>query len=214
MNRAVKALLHLALLFLLFLSPGASAMAQGGDDVDDFSDDTMNKRYDWVIIADTTPMKKFLDFPSSGLNPVTKIKVNYRLTPRFGRERSSYAPVAYEELWYHECKPIGCRKTHSLDIDWGQQGVLHFRPGREIGNSHCAVANAIVRLMLDCGLRQAMVSGVYVPVEIFEQVKSDLGQFNFFPYEIQPETGISATMHIFLLSQPTGREASLFYFKN
>jgi hypothetical protein len=215
MNSAWKAhLLSFGALFLFLLSATTSAHAQGGDDVDDFSDDTMNKRYDWVITADTTVMKKFLEFPGSGLNPLTRVKVNYRLTPRFGREHASYDPVAYEELWYHECKPIGCRKTHSLDINWGQQGILHFRPGREIGNSHCAIANAIVRLMLDTGLRQAMVSGVYVPAEIFEQVKSDLGQFNFFPYEIQPETGIRATLHVFLLSQPSGREASLYYFSN
>ncbi len=34
--------------------------------------------------------------------------------------------------------------------------------------------------MLDAGLKQAMVGGVFIPAEIFDQVKSDLGQFNFF----------------------------------
>ncbi|MBS2001526.1 MAG: hypothetical protein JST44_08465 [Cyanobacteria bacterium SZAS LIN-5] len=214
MNRAVR-FFPLLFAFILLLSlPGGLTAAQDSEDVDDFSDDTMNKRFDWVIMADTTEMKNFLSFPSSGLHPVSKVKVAYRLTPRLGRERSSYAAVAYEELWYHECRPIGCRKVHTLDIDSGQQGVIYFRPNRNMGNSHCAVANAIVRLMLDTGLKQAMVSTVYVPADIFDLVRSDLGQFNFFPYEIQPETGIRSTMHIFLQSQPSGRESSLFYFTN
>jgi hypothetical protein len=215
MSKPAKGLLLFAALFLTLLSPCRSMAAQNSDDdIDDFADDTMNQRYDWVITADTTPMKNFLGYPGSGLHPVSKIKVNYRLTPRFGRERASYDPVAYEELWYHECKPIGCRKMHQLGLDAGQQGVIYFRPAKEVGDNHCAVANAIVRLILDACLKQAMVGGVFVPAEIFDQVKSDLGQFNFFPYEIQPDTGIRATMHIFLQSQPTGREASLFYFNN
>ncbi len=214
MNRAVKGLSLLVSLLMFFFLPVVSSVAQDDEPIDDFSDDTMNKRYDWVIMADTTELKDFLKYPGSGLHPVSKVKVYYRLTPRFGRERGSYAPVAYEELWYHECRPIGCRKTHSLDIDSGQQGVLHFRPNKNFGNSHCAVANAIVRLMLDAGLKQAMVSCVYVPADIFDQVQSDLGQFNFFPYELKPETGIRSTMHIVLLSQPTGRESSLFYFRD
>ncbi len=214
MSKAGKALLPFAVLFLALVSPCRSMAAQNSDDVDDFADDTMNQRYDWVITADTTSMKDLLNYPGSGLHPVSKIKVNYRLTPRFGRERSSYDPVTYEELWYHECKPIGCRKIHQLGIESGQQGVIYFRPTKEIGDNHCSVANATVRLMLDAGLKQAMVGGVFVPSEIFDQVKSDLGQFNFFPYEIRPDTGIRATMHIFLQSQPKGREASLYYFNN
>lgn len=214
MNRALRALSIVAAFVLALSASCSSTRAQGSDDEDDFSESTINQRYDWVINADTTSMKDFLKYPGSGLHPASKIKVRYRLTPRLGREHISYAPVAYEELWYHECRPIGCRKTHTLDLPSGQQGIILFSPGNEIGSNHCSVANAAVRLILDAGLKQAMVSAVFVPIEIFEQVKSDLGQFNFFPYEIQPETGIRATMHIFLQSQPTGREASLFYFQN
>ncbi|MBS1955385.1 MAG: hypothetical protein JST89_14465 [Cyanobacteria bacterium SZAS-4] len=214
MNRKAKALSFFAALFLLWGSPCHAPAAQNSDDdVDDFSDEVMNQRYDWVITADTSGMKNFLNYPGSGLHPVSKVKVSYRLTPRFGRERSSET-VTYEELWYHECRPIGCRKMHQLGLEAGEQGVIYFRPARDVGDSHCAVANAMVRLILDAGLRRAMVGGVYIPAEIFDQVKSDLGQFNFFPYEIQPDTGIRATMHIFLQSQPAGREASLFYFSN
>lgn len=214
MSKRAKALSLFAALFLLWLIPCHSPAAQNGDDdEDDFAEDTMNKRYDWVITADTTSMKDFLKYPGSGLHPVSKIKINYRLTPRFGRERSSET-VSYEELWYHECKPIGCRKIHQLGLEAGEQGVIYFRPAKDVSSNHCAVANAAVRLILDAGLRRAMVGGVYIPAEIFDQVKSDLGQFNFFPYEIQPDTGIHATMHIFLQSEPMGREASLFYFSN
>ncbi len=214
MSNTAKALSLFAALFLALLSPNYSPAAQNGDDdVDDFAEDTMNQRYDWVITADTMGMKNFLSYPGSGLHPVSKIKVQYRLTPRFGRERS-FETVPYEELWYHECKPIGCRKTHQLGLEAGEQGVIYFKPAKDVSDNHCAVANAIVRLILDAGLRRAMVGGVYIPADIFDQVKSDLGQFNFFPYEIQPDTGIHATMHIYLQSQPSGREASLFYFSN
>jgi hypothetical protein len=212
MNRTARAVMLFAALFFVFLSPcNALNSSDDDDDVDDFSDAIMNQRYDWVITADTTTMKKFLQYPGSGLYQVSKVKVSYRLTARFARERVSYDPVAYEELWYHDCRPIGCRKTHQLGVESGQQGIIYFPPKGDISNNHCAVANTIVRLILDTGLKSAMLSGVIVPEEIFEQVQSDLGQFNFFPYRIPPDSGISATMHIFLQSQPKGREASLFY---
>lgn len=214
MSKTAKALSLFAALFLSLLSPcNLMAAPNGDDDIDDFAEDTMNKRYDWVINVDTTGMKDFLGYPGSGLHPVSKVKVSYRLTPRFGRERS-FATVPYEELWYHECRPIGCRKINQLGLEAGEQGVIYFKPAKDVNANHCAVANAAVRLILDAGLRRAMVGGVYIPAEIFDQVKSDLGQFNFFPYEIQPDTGIRATMHIFLQSQPKGRESSLFYFSN
>lgn len=184
------------------------------EDEDDFADATMDKKFDWIITADTMSMKNFLNYPTSGLHPVSKVKINYRLTSRFDRQRDSYAPVLYEELWYHDCRPIGCRKVNQLEIEAGQLGALHFKEAKDIYANHCAVANVTARILLDAGLKQAMLSCVIVPAEIFDQVKSDLGQFNFFPYEIRPDTGIPATMNIYLTSQPKGREASLFYFKN
>jgi hypothetical protein len=215
MNNAARVISLFVFLFFVFLNPCSALDDPGGPgDVDDFSDETMNQRFDWVITADTTTMKNFLNYPGSGLHPLSKVKVTYRLTSRFGRQRASFDPVWYEDLWYHDCKPVGCRKVHTLDVESGQQGVIHFRQSKDIAQNHCAVANATVRLLLDTGLKSAMLSIVIVPGEIFDQVKSDLGQFNFFPYQIQPDTGISATMHIDLQSEPRGREASLYYFTN
>lgn len=213
MSKTAKAVsLSIAVLLALFLPRGAFA-DNDPDDVDDYSDDVMNQRYDWVITCDTTPLKNYLNYPTSGLHPVSKVVVHYRLTPRFGRQRASYDPVFYEELWYHDCKPIGCRKVSQLNIENGQQGVIHFRPFKDMYSSHCAVANAAIRLLLDTSLKKAMLSCIIVPDEIFANVQSDLGQFGFFPYQIQPDTGIAATMHIFLQSQPSNYESSLYYFK-
>lgn len=211
MNNSRPVLPLLLALFFLCLSPCSSL-----DDleVDDYSDDTLNKRFDWVITADTTTLKNYLNYQSSGLHPLSKVKVSYRLTPRFNRQRLSFDPVWYEDLWYHECKPVGCRKVHVLGLDSGQQGAIYFRNSKEAVLNHCAIANTTVRLLLDTGLKQAMLSSVIVPLECFDKVSSDLGQFNFFPYEIKPDTGISATMHIDLVSQPRSREMSLYYFRN
>ncbi len=215
MNNAARVITLFVFLFFVFFNPcSALADSSGPGDVDDFSDEIMNQRFDWVITADTTSMKNFLKYQGSELHPLSKVKVTYRLTSRFGRQRASFDPVWYEDLWYHECKPVGCRKAHTLGVESGQQGVIHFRQTKDIAENHCAVANATVRLLLDTGLKSAMLSSVIVPVEIFDLVKGDLGQFNFFPYQIQPDTGISATMHIDLQSEPRGREASLYYFTN
>ncbi len=196
-------------LALLFLFAGSPVFAQ--PDFEEYSDDTMNQRYDWVITADTMPLKNYLKYPTSGLYPLDKVRVTYRMSRRLGRERSDQT-VQYEELWYHECKPIGCRKWHSLDIESGEQGVIHFRTSSHVYDHHCAIANTIIRLMLDVCLQYSMLSTVVIPMETFDAVVSDLGQFNFFPYQIKPDTGVRASMHLTLVSEPKGRTQSMFYF--
>ncbi|HEY9677179.1 MAG TPA: hypothetical protein V6C76_04195 [Drouetiella sp.] len=216
MNRAAKAVIFLISFCFIWLFPCSSygtAEDTDSDYFDDFSDDAFNKRYDWIIAVDSLNMKDYMNYKGSQLHPIARERINYRLTNRFGRERASYDPVFFEELWYHDCSPIGCRKAHNLNIDAGEQGVIYFKPSKDIYANHCAVANTTVRLLLDCMLKKSMLSCVIVPDEIFAQVQSDLGQFGFYSQEIKPDTGIAATMHIMLMSQPSSKEASVYYFK-
>ncbi|HEY9714270.1 MAG TPA: hypothetical protein V6C72_12445, partial [Chroococcales cyanobacterium] len=110
--------------------------------------------------------------------------------------------------------PIGCRRFNPLNIQSGEQGCIYFKQTKDIQNCSCSVANAIVRLLLDIGLQSAMLSAAIVPSGIFSQTVDNFGVFKFYPYNISPETGLAATMHVHLTAQPSGQDQSVYYFGN
>ncbi len=142
---------------------------------------------------------------------MTKLSIVFRQTPRLNKDRVSKV-VAFEELWYHECQAIGCRRYAELGLTPGEQGAIRVIPSSDAINSTCAIANAITRLMLDVGLMRCSLAAVYVPADAIDGVTNDLGKFNFLPYTPAPDQAVRSSMALFIASDPPGIKHYLYYY--
>src|ERR1700679_3666790 len=108
MNKLV-ALAVLVSLCLLYIPAFGQDKSTPGDFV--IGDDSLNQRYDWVITVNVKILKDYLNYPTSNLVPMTKLSVIYRQTARLNQNQNRNTdPVQFEDLWYHECRVIGCRR--------------------------------------------------------------------------------------------------------
>ncbi|MDR3616973.1 MAG: hypothetical protein P4L53_25670 [Candidatus Obscuribacterales bacterium] len=198
-----------ACVLMLNICLAAPATAQdAGEYV--ISDSSLDQRFDWVITMNAQIIKNYLNYPTSTLTPMTKLSIIYRQTPRLNQNRISQV-VQFEDLWYHNCAAIGCRRYHELGLTPGEQGVIRVIPSDDANNSTCAIANAVTRLMLDVGLMRCSVAALYVPVASIDSVLADFAKFNFLPYQPSPDNAIRSSMTIFVASDPPGVKKYLYY---
>ncbi len=199
--------IYCCLLVLVCLSLPLSAQATV-DDVERFniSDDyEMDRRFDWTITVKTTPTPNVLNYASATLKPMSRLYVDYRMTPRLNVENKKQ-PISYEEVWFHEQHAVGCRRYHILDLPAGYQGAIRVVPTPGAIANGGAVANCIARLALDVGLRKCIVTVVFVPQDIFEQVSSHLTDFGF----SLGEDNSGQAVPLFLFSDPAGLKSTLY----
>jgi hypothetical protein len=201
MSRAVA--FGLSLIALLAIFAGQPARAVNPEQFDIGSDAEMDRRFDWTITVKTTIDNAALNYPTSTLKPMSKLYTEYRLTPRLCPDGLAH-PNHYEDLYYHEGKPIGCRLFNRLNIPQNYQGAIRIVPSKDASESTAAIANAISRLCLDIGVRKAVLTVVFVPADIFSEVKNSLSQFGFYTTQGGP-------IPLFLFSDPYGQRANLYY---
>ena len=179
------------------------ARAANPEEFDIASDYEMDRRFDWTITVKTTIDNAALNYKTSTLRPLAKLSCEYRLTPRLNQDGIAH-PTHYEDLFYHEGKAIGCRMYNRLNIPQNYQGAIRVVPSRDASASPAAIANAISRLLLDIGIKKAVLTVVFVPRDIFNDVKDSLSQFGFFPIAGGP-------VPLFLFSDPYGLRINLYY---
>ncbi len=175
-----------------------------------FDNSSLDQRFDFVITVQTQVLKNYMSYQGSTLNPITQLSVTYRETPRLNRDRVSKT-VQYEDLWYHDCHAIGCRRYNVFQIEPGEQGAIRFVPSQDTTASGCAIANATTRLLLDIGLNQSALAAVFVPADAVGSVTSEFEQFNFHPFTPKPDHGLKAAMSLFICSEPEGTKQYLYY---
>jgi hypothetical protein len=209
MNKLV-ALAVLASICLLGLPAFAEDASSPGDFV--IGDDSLSKRYDWVITINVKILKDYLNYPASNLTPMTKLSIVYKQTARLNQNQNRNTdPVQFEDLWYHDCSAIGCRRYAELGLTPGEQGAIRVVPSDDASRSSCAIANAVTRLLLDVGLLRCALSAVYVPIEAVDNVVSDFGKFNFVSQTPAPEKSVKSSMMLFLCSEPPRVKKYLYY---
>jgi len=192
-----------SLILLLFVAPnhvfGASV-----EEFDIASDYEMDRRYDWTITIKVSIRDNFLNYQTSKLRPLNKLSIEYRLAPRLNN--GIQKALAYEDLWYHENRAIGCRRYHSINLPRSYQGAIRIRPSEDASKSDGAIANAIARLLLDVGLQEGVVSIVFVPKDIFAGVQIQLCKLGF-----THSPSSSSAISLFLFSDPASARKTLYF---
>jgi len=144
-----------------------------------FSNKWLDQRFDWVIYLEPKELEHYLVYPSSGLGPVTDVRMTYRVNPRLAANHVD-STLHYEDLWYHEGRPVGCRRFGKLNIQSGWQGAICISDADSGHQNTPAEANAIVRLILEINLLNCNVTAVLVPSSMVSPLCDAMGQFQFF----------------------------------
>jgi hypothetical protein len=176
----------------------------------DLSDSSLDRRYDWAAFLDMQSMPDYLNYPGSQLRPITNVKINFRTCQRTsGQTQINGFTRPYEDLWYHESTPIGCRRYRNSLIDGNRTGVIIVGPSVEPEKSQ-TLANALVRLLVDFEIRDLNIAMIVVPKSIYERLSDNLSRYGFQP-NIGYQGGQQISLH--LASNPRGNDGYLFLSK-
>ena len=197
--------------FSMLVAAILTLVAQPAQTQDSFFDSSsLDQRFDFVITVQTQVLQNYMAYQGSTLNPITQLSISYRETTRLNKNRVSKT-VQYEDLWYHDCKAIGCRRYNVFQVEPGEQGAIRFVPSQDTTAAGCAIANATTRLLLDIGLNQSALAAVFVPADAVGSVTSAFEQFNFHPFTPSPDHGIKGAMSLFISSEPAGTKQYMYY---
>jgi hypothetical protein len=135
--------------------------------------------YDDVIELNCQEQKKYLTFSGSQLTPVSKVKVSYRLDTKHDK----LAPlVQYEDLWYHNSVPIGCKKSEAFAIKKRDQVAILVKNDRLNNAEIGGIAGALVALRLELSINRNLMAVVRIPNEVLDPLIDELRKQNFLPY--------------------------------
>lgn len=170
----------------------------------------MNKQFDFIITVQTQVLKGYMAYPGSQLNPITQLTVSYQTTGRWDPSEKGKV-VKYEDLWYHNCDAIGCRRYNLFKVPPTGQGMIRFLASPDTNRSSCAMANAATRLLLDIGLNHCSLSAIFVPTSAIDDVTNAFTKLNFVPFSPKPEVGVPGALAIYICSEPIGERRHLYY---
>lgn len=158
----------------------------------------------WLITLNTTTMDQMLNYPGSLIHPITQVRVVYFTFD--GRKQTWSRGKIYEDLWFSNGRPVGCRRYTRLPFQYGSYGAIHVAHTRDCATQTRALDDTIVRLFVDLALNNSVISSVVLPLEICDNAASDLGSFNFYQATI-----ISAGRLLMLHFQSTPRNFDKYF---
>lgn len=174
----------------------------------DLLDPKLEEQYDWAMYMDVHDVPKFLNYPSSKIRPLTDLRVIYRPLARGIRAAGAPKARVYEEFWYHNSMPVGLRRNHQLQIESNKFGIIFVQPRDGESDHTQAIANALVRIMVDLWIHDIVAGYVVVPFDKFDQLSGELGRYGFFPHM---KVAQGAHLSIHLRSNPAGRDELYFF---
>lgn len=199
-----------AVVFALSTLVGLCTVPCSADINADLLDPKLEEQYDWAMYMDVHDMKNVLNYPTSKLHPLTNLRVIYRPLARGLRAADYKKARVYEEFWYREEMPIGLKRNEQLQIESYKFGIIFVQP-RDGENDHTyAIANALVRILVDLWIHDIVAGYVVVPRDKFDQMAGALSRYGFFP-GMRVAQGAQLSIH--LRSYPAGRDEIYFFQK-
>lgn len=180
--------------------------------MEDLPDDYLGSEFAWAMILDLPDMTYYLNYPGSKLWPLTKVRVHLR-SYRQEKIRTPPTNTFYEELWYHRQSPIGLRRYNQITVAPLSDGAVIVCPADDTSDllqRPPAIADAIVRLLVDMQFRKAVIGLVLVHEDEYDDIAKALSQYRFFAQSgnlpIRP-------LSIHLRAYPKGKD-QVFYLQN
>lgn len=164
-------------------------------------------RGDWQVRLETKDIKHFLDYKGCELNPVTSVKVFFS---KRGTDSKWTGEQLYEDLWFHDGAAIGCRRYIDLPDIGGQTGELLIADTEDVEVQLRSVVNAVVRLMLDLGLRDSVVLDAVAPDNLYDECSEELSHMSFYETKSASAYDSMVMLKLVAVSRPTQK---YFVFK-
>lgn len=162
---------------------------------------------DYCLTIETQIDQREFAHESFDFGPIVKATMQYF---KAGDEAHKNA---YEEMWYHDGKPIGMERFAALEIPADKKvaiKILQTACGTS-SDETSASANLILRMVLDIRLNRDTITVVEVPSSSFQQVLMELQnrKANVMPPGV--EAPAEARVQFKLQSQSTGMIQSVYF---
>lgn len=198
-----------ATLFASLILACAALNAPAADESDD-DEQTPKDLYDFVAILKTSRLDQLTNYRASRLKPLGQVAVSYKAHSRSNKDQV-LASTPYEDLWYHDYTPIGCRRYRQMPPECTGFGAIRVLPSNDAAEFPGAIANAVIRLLIDMNVHGCACQNVIIPRDIFGSVFSAFSHFGFYEVTSRPETVIPGRITLTLLSDPPGDSKRVYY---
>ena len=181
----------------------------------DSGNEYLKREYDWAMFLDIQEVPHYLNYQSSSLRSILRVRTNYKPFPRGeGLVAPNGNSRVYEELWYHKGLPLGSERRFILDTPRQEIGVIVLRnigPGPERAQ---VALNAALRLMLDLQFKHLRADVIAVPLERYDAIAGALEYYRFTKVSTQTEAAMNGKqLSILLQSYPSKRDERYFLQK-
>jgi hypothetical protein len=179
----------------------------------DLVDPYLQREFDWGVYVEARNVDHYLEYEGSRLHPLTRVRIYFRSFSRVGILVPNTPSTKYEELWYYRGKSVGLRRYSHLDIPKDDIGAVIVGQPADKGDrseQSQAIANALVRVLLDLHLKKALTSVVSIPREQYDEVCGELGRYGF---QANSRVLDGAQMSIHVRSFPHEMDEYLFFQK-
>lgn len=174
-------------------------------------DDYLGNEFKWSMVLYLPDVKDNLNYMGSTLHPLTKVSVSFNEYLSAGNVQSK----AYEEFWYHKKAILGMRRHNQVRLAAGSEGAIILCPRTEAESSDCssAIANALVRVILDVQFRGAVTTLVVVPDADYQSIVGALERYGFYSEEKLGNNLNELALSMRLRAYPLGAEKLLYLKK-
>ena len=128
-----------------------------------------------LVYINAVETKNYLDFPGSPIKQMVKVNVSYKQNNgdgSYGQERP------YEDLWYQGQHTLGLRRYRDFDLH--TRDSVYIQTQASTPAEIAALANALVRILLDSKLNRNSIIAVTVPSASFWPLADQLEIENFY----------------------------------
>jgi hypothetical protein len=209
----LRIIAFVALLVVALGIPSGSSLAEVENYKADLVDNYLESQFDWAMLIDQHNMNDHFTYEGSRLNPLTKVRVKVRSFNKSKNGINDSPAQVYEELWYHQRKPLGLHRLTQLSMPpVDSNGAVIIRKADKQsspGERAFPLANTLVRLLIELQVKQIVVSVVLIPAEDYAGIAGALETYHFFPSEGTDAQGPQMSIH--LRSYPPGQDEYYFY---
>ena len=170
-------------------------------------DKHLENECDWAMYLDVQQVQKF-NTEGSTLRPLSKVRISYRSFPRADRSQQDAKSQTLQEYWYKGRVPIGSRRYANPKFPLEGLGIIVLGKVDRKNNQADAIANVLLRLMIDLQFKNISTSIVWVPEDNFDDIAAALTYYNFCT-ESSLSTGKRLSIH--LASRGSVREQIMFW---
>lgn len=162
---------------------------------------------DWILKVQTEELQRQFDYKGSKLKNVAKVTVEFYHESDLGNVKP------YEQVYYHNGKPIGMKRTGDLGIPAAQSVVIKVTHKGTVGSEEeKATANILWRLGLNVTHNHDALISTIVPLTSFDKIVQELEALGFRESESEGENANTAKALLALESEPSAKTQKLYFY--